>query len=66
MASDPTRHYTEYTNKAIENLEAAIRADPHTPMLIEELSKVGPMRRVLIPHYGLTSPRQVGVQPPPK
>ena len=30
----------EYMNKAIENYEAAIKADPLTPLLGEELSKI--------------------------
>ena len=42
-------------NQAIENYNAAIKADPQTPILREELSKIesgrlGPLRRV-IPVY---------------
>jgi hypothetical protein len=60
MASYSARHYAEYTNKAIENLEAAIRADPHTKILTQELSKVGLMRRVPVWVYQLPPPRRTG------
>jgi predicted Zn-dependent protease len=38
MAADP-RAPQEYLNKAIENYKEAIKADPSTPLLTEELSE---------------------------
>src|SRR5947208_16548256 len=35
-----TNGRSDYINKAIENYKEAIKADPHTPMLSEELSEL--------------------------
>ena len=51
----------EYASQAIENYKAAIKADPKTPMLSEELSEIstkGPMPLFLAPVPRLPASRQ--------
>jgi tetratricopeptide (TPR) repeat protein len=40
LAADTGGRNRDYVNKAIENYKAAIKADPQTPMLSEELSEI--------------------------
>jgi hypothetical protein len=56
----------EYLNKAIENYKAAIKADPQTPLLSEELSLIytkGPMPLFLTPVPRLPASRQDHARP---
>jgi hypothetical protein len=57
MAAASKARNREYTNQAIENYKAAIKADPRTPMLSEELSEIEGGRRPPLPVFSrLPSP----------